>query len=120
MQLDGTDRAEARADCAALGEQCRTLAGRIGPGLFAGPPEAVAAVLADLAGLRARALYWDGRCTVALAGGLAEAESVDGLQLSLRQQWLALPDDEAAKLLAEPAVQPYRGYLESARPLIPY
>jgi oligoendopeptidase F len=133
MQLDGTARAEARADCAALGEQCRTLAGRIGADLFAGPPEAVAAVLADLAGLRARAVHWDGRCTVALAGGLAEAEdqdlrlltaaaaeSVDGLQLSLRQQWLALPDDEAAKLLAEPAVQAYRGYLESARPLIPY
>lgn len=126
-------QSEVREHCDAVSGRCRDLAGRIGAGLFGRPPRELADLLAEIAGLRAEVLHWDGYYAVRAAGGQAKpeeqdlrllvaaaAEEVDALLLTVRQQWLAVPDDQAEKLLAEPAVHAYRGYLESARPLIPY
>jgi oligoendopeptidase F len=133
MSVEGLLGLDLRPRCAALVEECRTLSGRIGTDLFAGPSRTVAEVLTEIAGLRAQVLHWDGHYALQLAGGRAEpedqdlrllvmsaADAVDDLLLAIRQQWLVVPADAADLLLAEPCLTTFRNYLEGGRTLIPY
>ncbi len=133
MSMDRLLGPDVRPRCAALVTECRALSERIGADLFARTPEAVAEVLTEIAALRADVLHWDGHFALRRASGhpepedrdlrlllTAAVEAVDDLLLAVRQQWLAVPDDKAGKLLADSSLTTFRNYLESARLLIPY
>lgn len=123
---------ELRACVAALARDCSEIDEWCASEPFARPVEEIAAMVARIAALRATALFWDGHHAAELAGGTSArrrdarllaasaAESVDDVLQSWEQAWLALPDDAAAALLAQPALAEYRHYLAGVRHLAPY
>jgi oligoendopeptidase F len=125
--------AQLRERCAELAADCATVARRHDGVLFTRAPGDIAAALDEVAGLRATVLHWDGHQAVELARDQGSAtlhdlrlltaqaaEAVDELMQVLERDWLALPDPDAEKLLAEPDLRPYRHYLASVRSLAPY
>ncbi len=119
--------AELAADRAAVDDWCAR-------DPFARPVDEIAGMLGRIADLRAMVLHWDGYYATELAGGRPDAaalrdvrllaaaavDTVDELMQSAEQAWLAVPDELARTLLAEPAIEPYRHYLAGVRALAPY
>ncbi|HEX4832282.1 MAG TPA: M3 family metallopeptidase [Trebonia sp.] len=121
------------ARCADTVKMCESVAGRLGEGIFSRPAPEIARLLSDSAALRAAAAGLDGEQAASLAGDPASAtlldaqlaadaasDAMDEILQFIEREWIALADDAAAALLAEPALGPYRHYLASVRTLAPY
>lgn len=119
--------------CSALLARCQAFADRYRGALYTRSAAEIAAALRQLGELRGLALHLDGTTAAgaAIAAGDSTAmdrrvrvevflDEMDELVQFAELEWLDVPDDGAAELLADPALREYRHFLEVVRSVVGY